>query len=549
MQLQLRNKGGTEMEEKWWQSSVVYQIYPRSFYDSNQDGIGDIPGIIEKLDYLAELGIDVIWLNPVFQSPNVDNGYNISDYEAVNPEYGTMEDLRLLIKKCRARGIKVILDLVVNHTSDQHVWFQEAKKSADNPYHDYYIWRKEPNDLMSNFGGSAWEYVPEVDQYYLHFYSRQQPDLNWKNPRMRQDIYKMMNFWIHEGIGGFRMDVIDLIGKVPDQNIKENGPHLHEYLQEMARETYGEKDLLTVGETWGAAAENAKLFCDPRRKELSMIFQFEQINLDKVKGKHRWDLKELDLIELKDVLSKWQSVMENNGWNSLFWNNHDLPRIVSRWGNDHGKYRVLSAKMLAILLHGMKGTPYIYQGEEIGMTNFYSDDISDYPDIETQHVYKERLDQGFSKEDILRSIHKKARDNGRTPMQWSQAENAGFTKGVPWMKVNPNYQQVNAADCLEHKDSIFYTYQTLIRLRKESRVLRQGTYRLIDWENPNIFSYERILENQKIMVICNFYQEETKYEVSLEGARVLTANYPDMEYRSGILYLRAYEAVMLIWEK
>ncbi len=549
MQLQLRNKGGTEMEEKWWQSSVVYQIYPRSFYDSNQDGIGDIPGIIEKLDYLAELGIDVIWLNPVFQSPNVDNGYDISDYEAVNPEYGTMEDLRLLIKKCRERGIKVILDLVVNHTSDQHVWFQEAKKSADNPYHDYYIWRKEPNDLMSNFGGSAWEYVPEVDQYYLHFYSRQQPDLNWKNPRMRQDIYKMMNFWIHEGIGGFRMDVIDLIGKVPDQNIKENGPHLHEYLQEMARETYGEKDLLTVGETWGAAAENAKLFCDPRRKELSMIFQFEQINLDKVKGKHRWDLKELDLIELKDVLSKWQSVMENNGWNSLFWNNHDLPRIVSRWGNDHGKYRVLSAKMLAILLHGMKGTPYIYQGEEIGMTNFYSDDISDYPDIETQHVYKERLDQGFSKEDILRSIHKKARDNGRTPMQWSQAENAGFTKGVPWMKVNPNYQQVNAADCLEHKDSIFYTYQTLIRLRKESRVLRQGTYRLIDRENPNIFSYERILENQKIMVICNFYQEETKYEVSLEGARVLTANYPDMEYRSGILYLRAYEAVMLIWEK
>ena len=537
------------MEEKWWQSSVVYQIYPRSFYDSNQDGIGDIPGIIEKLDYLAELGIDVIWLNPVFQSPNVDNGYDISDYEAVNPEYGTMEDLRLLIKKCRERGIKVILDLVVNHTSDQHVWFQEAKKSADNPYHDYYIWRKEPNDLMSNFGGSAWEYVPEVDQYYLHFYSSQQPDLNWENPRMRQDIYKMMNFWIHEGIGGFRMDVIDLIGKVPDQNIKENGPHLHEYLQEMARETYGEKDLLTVGETWGAAAENAKLFCDPRRKELSMIFQFEQINLDKVKGKHRWDLKELDMIELKDVLSKWQSVMENNGWNSLFWNNHDLPRIVSRWGNDHGKYRVLSAKMLAILLHGMKGTPYIYQGEEIGMTNFYSDDISDYPDIETQHVYKERLDQGFSKEDILRSIHKKARDNGRTPMQWSQAENAGFTKGVPWMKVNPNYQQVNAADCLEHKDSIFYTYQTLIRLRKESRVLRQGTYRLIDRENPNIFSYERILENQKIMVICNFYQEETKYEVSLEGARVLTANYPDMEYRSGILYLRAYEAVMLIWEK
>lgn len=549
MQLQLRNKGGTEMEEKWWQSSVVYQIYPRSFYDSNQDGIGDIPGIMKKLDYLAELGIDVIWLNPVFQSPNVDNGYDISDYEAVNPEYGTMEDLRLLIKECRERGIKVILDLVVNHTSDQHVWFQEAKKSADNPYHDYYIWRKEPNDLMSNFGGSAWEYVPEVDQYYLHFYSRQQPDLNWENPRMRQDIYKMMNFWIHEGIGGFRMDVIDLIGKVPDQNIKENGPHLHEYLQEMARETYGEKDLLTVGETWGAAAENAKLFCDPRRKELSMIFQFEQINLDKVKGKHRWDLKELDLIELKDVLSKWQSVMENNGWNSLFWNNHDLPRIVSRWGNDHGKYRVLSAKMLAILLHGMKGTPYIYQGEEIGMTNFYSDDISDYPDIETQQVYKERLDQGFSKEDILRSIHKKARDNGRTPMQWSQAENAGFTKGVPWMKVNPNYQQVNAADCLEHKDSIFYTYQTLIRLRKESRVLRQGTYRLIDRENPNIFSYERILENQKIMVICNFYQEETKYEVSLEGARVLTANYPDMEYRSGILYLRAYEAVMLIWEK
>ncbi len=533
------------MGEKWWQSSVVYQIYPRSFYDSNQDGIGDICGIIKKLHYLKKLGIDVIWLNPVFQSPNVDNGYDISDYKTIHPEYGTMNDMRRLIRKCREMGIRIILDLAVNHTSDQHAWFQEAKKSIDNPYHDYYIWRKEPNELMSNFGGSAWEYVPEVDEYYLHFYSKQQPDLNWENPKMRQEIYKIMNFWIHQGIGGFRMDVIDLIGKVPDQYIKENGPHLHEYLQEMARETFGDKDLLTVGETWGATTENAKLFCDPERKELSMIFQFEQIHLDKVKGKHRWDLKDLDLIELKDVLSKWQTTMEAKGWNSLFWNNHDLPRIVSRWGNDQGKYRELSAKMLAILLHGMKGTPYIYQGEEIGMTNFYSNEISNYPDIETQQVYKDRLNQGFSKDDVLRSIHKKARDNGRTPMQWSQEKNAGFTKGIPWMKVNPNYKEINVADCLEHEDSVFYTYQTLIRLRKKSKVLRHGSYQLMDRENPSVFSYCRILGNQNIIVICNFYQEETAYKISLEGAKVLISNYPDMKYTSGILYLRAYESMIL----
>lgn len=533
------------MEEKWWQSSVVYQIYPKSFFDSNNDGIGDLQGIISKLDYIKKLGADVIWLNPIYQSPNIDNGYDISDYQAINPEYGTMNDIKELIQKCRQMGIKIILDLVVNHTSDQHRWFKEAIKSRDNPYHDYYIWRDKPNDLKSNFGGSAWEYIPSVDQYYLHFYAKQQPDLNWENKKMRQDIYKMMNFWINEGISGFRMDVIDLIGKVPDEYIKENGPKLHEYLQEMARCTFGDKDLLTVGETWGATIENAQLYSDPSRKELSMIFQFEQINLDKIKGLQRWDLKELNLIELKDVLSKWQIELDEKGWNSLFWNNHDLPRIVSRWGNDSEKYRQLSAKMLAILLHGMKGTPYIYQGEEIGMTNLYSNDFSDYPDIETQQIIKERLKKGFSKEDVLKSIQKKARDNGRTPMQWNNQKNAGFSKEKPWMKVNPNYLDINVENCLKDDNSVFYTYQKLIQLRKNNQVIRHGHYKLLNREDSNIFSYKRILNDQEVIVICNFYENEIDYHLELNNFDILISNYSNLQYQSNHLHLRPYEAMIL----
>ena len=533
------------MSEKWWQSSVVYQIYPKSFYDSNDDGIGDIQGIISKLEYLKKLGIDVLWINPMYQSPNIDNGYDISDYLAINEEYGTMNDMKELITKCHEKDIKIIIDLVVNHTSDQHMWFQEAKKSRDNPYHEYYIWRDQPNDLLSNFGGSAWQYVPEVDQYYLHFYAKEQPDLNWENEKMRKDIYSIMNYWIEEGISGFRMDVIDLIGKVPDLYIKENGPKLHDYLQEMAVATFGKKDLLTVGETWGATIENAKLYSDPARNELSMIFQFEQINLDKIPGKQRWDLKELHLLDLKDVLTKWQVALDKEGWNSLFWNNHDLPRIVSRWGNDSDEYREVSAKMLAILLHGMKGTPYIYQGEEIGMTNLYSTHFDDYPDIETQQIISERLEKGYSKEEVLKAIQKKARDNGRTPMQWNTQVHAGFSKENPWMKVNPNYISINVEHSVMDQDSIFYTYQRLIQLRKEYAILRHGVYELVDRDNQNIYSYKRSLGNEEIMVICNFYQEEVRYQLEIEEFTILLANYKNINYRDGIINLRPYESMIL----
>ena len=420
-------------KQKWWHNAVVYQIYPRSFYDSNNDGIGDINGIREKLPYLENLGINVIWLSPVYCSPNDDNGYDISDYYDISPDFGTLNDMKALINEAKAHNIKIIMDLVVNHTSDEHKWFIEAKSSKDNKYRDYYIWRSgdkntPPNDLKSCFGGSAWEYDATTNEFYLHFFSKKQPDLNWKNPQMRQDIWDMMNYWIDLGIGGFRMDVIDLIGKEVDLKIKENGPQLHEYIQEMYENTLKDKDLLTVGECWGANPDIAKLFSAENRHELSMVFQFEHIMLDQ-NGGDKWNLKPLDLLELKRVFTKWQTELKNDGWNSLFWDNHDLPRIVSRWGNDK-KYRVESAKMLAILLHGMKGTPYIYQGEEIGMTNIDFNSIEDFADIEAINAYKERISLGYDEKNVLNSLRAKARDNARTPMQWNDEANAGFTKAI-----------------------------------------------------------------------------------------------------------------------
>lgn len=539
-----------EIQKKWWHKSVIYQIYPRSFYDSNGDGVGDLQGIIQKLDYVKLLGADVIWLSPVYDSPNVDNGYDISDYYSISSEFGTMEDMNKLLLESSKRGIKIIMDLVVNHTSDQHPWFIEAKKSKDNPYRDYYIWRdpvngKEPNELKSNFGGSAWQFDETTNQYYLHFYSKEQPDLDWENKKMRSNIWDMMNFWINKGIGGFRMDVIDLIGKDPDKQIKENGPKLHDYLQEMNRKTFGTKDLLTVGETWGATTEDGKLYSDPKRKELSMIFQFEHIQLDKIPGKQRWDLKKLELNELKHVLSKWQYALNEEGWNSLFWNNHDLPRIVSRWGNDR-EYRMESAKMLATLLHGMKGTPYIYQGEEIGMTNAAFESIEDYMDIETQNIYKERKAAGFSEEDIMESLYMKARDNARTPMQWSNAANAGFSSGKPWMKLNPNYPSVNIESALYDSDSVFYHYQKLIKIRKQNNTLIYGTYRLLDSE-PNIYAYERILENKKLLIVCNFYEPEATFSYSPEShsaVNILISNYSHSSSDLKNVTLRPYEAIM-----
>lgn len=538
------------MERKWWHSSVVYQIYPRSFNDSNGDGIGDINGIREKLDYLKELGIDVIWLSPVYKSPNDDNGYDISDYCDIMDEFGTMENMDNLLKEANEKGIKILMDLVVNHTSDEHKWFIEAKKSKDNKYRDYYVWRDpvnghEPNDLGSCFSGSAWQYDELTGQYYLHLFSKKQPDLNWENENVRNEVYKMMNFWVDKGIGGFRMDVIDLIGKVPDEMITGNGPKLHDYLQEMNKAALEGHDLLTVGETWGATPEIAKLYSNPKRKELSMVFQFEHIGLDQIEGKEKWDVKPLDLLDLKKVLSKWQTELEGEGWNSLFWNNHDLPRIVSRWGNDR-EYRVESAKMLATLLHGMKGTPYIYQGEELGMTNVRFEDINEYNDIETLNMYKDRISKGYSHDEIMTSIYAKGRDNARTPMQWDSTENAGFTTGKPWLAVNRNYKFINAEDCLQDKDSIFYHYKKLINIRKHNDTIIYGDYKLLLPEDKNIFAYSRELNGDKIVVVCNFYDKEVNlnFKEDFNNVEILLSNYKDSSIFMKDLKLRPYEAIM-----
>lgn len=536
------------MKEKWWKSSVVYQIYPRSFCDSNGDGIGDINGIRSKLWYLKELGIDVIWLSPVYASPNADNGYDISDYYGISPEYGSMEDMKTLIRECENCGIRILMDLVVNHTSDEHPWFVEAKKSKDNPYRDYYIWREgkkgsPPNELESCFGGNAWEYSEETGEYYLHFYHKKQPDLNWENETMRKEIWKMMNFWIDMGVGGFRMDVIDVIGKIPDQEIKENGPKLHEYLQEMNRETFGGKNLMTVGECWGADIENGSLYSDPERKELNMIFQFEQMQLDQVPGEQKWDLKPLELRELKQAFAKWQKALEGKGWNSLFWNSHDLPRIVSRWGNDK-EYRVESAKMLATILHGMKGTPYIYQGEEIGMTNYPFSGIEDFFDVESVNMYRERKQMGYPEEEIMKSLCAKSRDNARTPMQWDNGPGAGFTKGTPWCRVNPNYEKINAAEALKDQNSIFYYYKKLIRFRKEEPILIYGTFELLCPEDEHVFAYVREWKGKKWLVVGNFYEKSAHFDYSGKG-RVLLSNYEqESEPRLEQMKLRPYEAAI-----
>ncbi|OFI49238.1 glucohydrolase [Floricoccus tropicus] len=498
------------MEEKWWHKATVYQIYPRSFQDSDGDGVGDLKGIISRLDYLEKLGISAIWLSPVYKSPNDDNGYDISDYEDIMTEFGTMDDMDQLIAEADKRGIKIVMDLVVNHTSDEHRWFIEAKKSIHNPYHDFYVWRDQATDVRSNFGGSAWEYDENIGKYYLHLFSKKQPDLNWENPRVHEKVYDMMNFWIEKGVGGFRMDVIDLIGKQPDQNIFENGPKLHDYLKEMNRSTFGKHDLLTVGETWGANPENAKLYSGTERDELSMVFQFEHILLDQQEGKEKWDTKKINISDLKKVLEKWQVELGDEGWNSLFWNNHDLPRIVSRWGNDK-EYRIKSAKALAILLHLLKGTPYVYEGEEIGMTNFDFQDIEQVKDIESINMYSERLEKGYDKEDIMYSIRNIGRDNARTPMQWDDSKNAGFTTGIPWIEVNSNYKEINVKNALEDSNSIFYTYKKLIELRKNNPWIVYGTFELVE-SDENVFSYLRKYNGHEYLVVVNFSDDKQIFE-------------------------------------
>lgn len=539
------------MEKKWWHDSVVYQIYPRSFNDSNGDGIGDINGVIEKLDYLKNLGVDILWLSPVYESPMDDNGYDISDYRAISKDFGTMEDMDNLIAAANERGLKIVMDLVVNHTSDEHPWFIESKKSKDNPYRDYYVWRdakggKEPSDVRSFFSGSAWQHSEETDQYYLHLFSKKQPDLNWDNPKVREEIYDMMNFWIAKGIGGFRMDVIDLVGKDIDNGILGNTEKTHEYIREMNEKTFGKCDLFTVGETGGATIERAKLFSNPKRNELHTVFQFQHIALDEIPGKSKWDLRKLDLVELKDVLSIWQTELGNEGWNSLFWNNHDQPRIVSRWGNDK-EYRVESAKMFATLLHFMKGTPNIYQGEEIGMTNIYFDNMEDYRDIESLNLYKERIELGYNHDNIMESLKVKGRDNSRTPIQWNKEENAGFTTGIPWIKVNDNYKEINAEDAVEDKESIYHYYKKLIQIRRGNDTIVYGDYKLLLRENNEIFAYIREHNGGRILVVCNFYGNKPQFVmpegIEFECAELMISNYDRNIDTLKNFVLEPYEAV------
>ncbi len=505
--------------------------------------------MIQRLDYLEKLGIGAIWLSPVYQSPNDDNGYDISDYEQIMAEFGTMADMEQLIEEADKRGIKIIMDLVVNHTSDEHPWFIESRSSKDNPYRDFYIWREgidgqAPNDLESTFLGSAWQLDEHTGDYYLHLFSKKQPDLNWENAAVRKAVYDMMNFWIAKGIGGFRMDVIDLVGKIPDQKITGNGPKLHDYLREMNAATFGGKDLLTVGETWGATPEIAKLYSDPKRQELSMVFQFEHVALDEQPGKSKWDLRPLVISELKEVFSKWQTELGNQGWNSLFWNNHDLPRIISRWGNDRD-YRVQSGKMLAILLHMLKGTPYIYQGEEIGMTNRVITDISEAADIESKNMYADRLEKGYKKEDILLSINAKGRDNARTPMQWDSSKHAGFTTGTPWLAVNQNYLEINVAQALEDTDSLFYTYQHLIALRKKYPLIVWGTFELLTDTAEAVFAYYRHYEGESWLIVCNFSDQEQPFSLDINTEQTIIAN-TDKKY-SNLLdrTLDPYEAFVV----
>ena len=516
------------MEKHWWQEVVVYQIYPRSFKDSNGDGIGDLRGIIEKLDYLHTLGIGAIWLSPVYKSPNDDNGYDISDYEDIMDEFGTMADMEELIAEADKREIKIVMDLVVNHTSDEHHWFIESRKGKDNPYRDYYVWADPaedggaPTDLQSVFLGSAWRYDEASGQYFLHLFSQRQPDLNWENDKVRREVYDMMNFWIDKGVGGFRMDVIDLIGKIPLEGITSNGPKLHEYLQEMNKATFGDKDLLTVGETWGATPEIAKLYSNPARHELSMVFQFEHSLLDNEPGKEKWDLKPLDVSELKAVLSKWQTELGNEGWNSLFWNNHDLPRIVSRWGNDK-EYRVRSAKAFAILLHMMKGTPYIYQGEELGLTNTPVSSIEELDDIESINMYHDRIARGFSVESIMESLNAKGRDNARRPIPWTAEAKGGFTTGTPWLALNPNYKEINVEAELQNPDSVFHTYRKLIQLRKDHPIVVWGDYELLE-TSSNVFAYYRTLGEERWLTVVNLSDSEEEISVDARFNKVLVAN-------------------------
>ena len=550
------------MKKAWWKEAIVYQIYPRSFCDSNGDGIGDLNGITSKLDYLKELGIDVIWLSPVYKSPNDDNGYDISDYEAIMTEFGTMDDFDKMLSEAHERGIKIVMDLVVNHTSDEHPWFVESRSSKDNPKRDYYIWKegkngKEPNNWGSAFSGPAWKYDEKTDMYYLHLFSVKQPDLNWENQKVRKEVFVMMTRWCKKGIDGFRMDVISLISKPEgfpdakvvglygDMNICANGPKVHDYLKEMNQKVLSKFDIMTVGETAGVTLDEAKRYANSEGSELNMVFQFEHMNLDSGE-KFKWSTKHIPLVPLKENLTKWQLGLDDVAWNSLYFCNHDQPRIVSRLGDDSDEFRELSAKCIATCLHMMQGTPYVYQGEELGMTNTVFNSVDDFRDLESVNAYRELIESGlYTKEDMFPKIAHKSRDNARTPMPWDTSENAGFTTGTPWLALNPNYNKINVADQLKREDSVFHYYQKLIKLRKEYEIIVYGKYELLLPDDEHIFAYVRTLGNQKLLVVCNFSKTEQKFDFSgYENAKVLISNYDGNISEKATL--KPYSAIALL---
>ena len=555
------------MEKRWWKESVVYQIYPRSFCDSNGDGIGDLNGITSKFDYLKELGIDVIWLSPVYKSPNDDNGYDISDYQAIMDEFGTMEDFDRMLAAAHERGIKIMMDLVVNHTSDEHKWFIESRKSTDNPYRDYYIWRpaKEdgslPNNWGSCFSGPAWEYDKATDMYFLHLFSKKQPDLNWDNPVVRQEVFDMMNWWLKKGVDGFRMDVISLISKEPGLPDYEtglngyasidpvaNGPREHEFLQEMRQKALNNADTITVGECVGVTVEEAQKYAGIDEKELNMVFQFEHMNVDcdKENGS-KWTTRKMDLRDMKKILTHWQKGLQDVAWNSLYWENHDQPRSVSRFGNDSDEYREISAKMLATCLHMMQGTPYVYQGEELGMTNCPFNTLENFRDLESINAFHELTEQGKkTEEEMMAAISYKGRDNARTPMQWDDSTYAGFSTAQPWIMVNPNYTKINAKDQVNREDSVFKYYQKLISLRHNSDLIVYGTYDLLLADDPDIYAYTRTLDDDKLIVYCNFSDNTREVELPEEftNGKILISNYNDAAVNTKIT-LRPYEAIVI----
>ncbi len=547
-----------QINKKWWHNAVVYQIYPRSFMDANNDGMGDLAGIISKLDYLHQLGINIIWLSPVYKSPMDDNGYDISDYQDIATEFGTLAEMENLIAEAQKRDIQIVMDLVINHTSDEHPWFIEAKKSKDSPYRNYYIWRQPqadgsaPNDFHSYFGGSGWEFDATTGEYYFHQFSKRQPDLNWENPKVQAEVHQMMNWWLDKGIGGFRMDVIDLIGKDVDNKIMANGPKLHPLIQQMNRATFGQRDVLTVGEAWSATPEIAKLYSDPARDELSMVFQFEHITIGFHPQHGKWEPLPFDLIKLKKVFTKWQTELDDSGWNSLFWNNHDLPRAVSKYG-DTGEFRVESAKMLATTLHFLKGTPYIYQGEEIGMTNVRFDSIDDYQDIESLNLYYERTAAGVPHEKMMEGIYANGRDNARTPMQWNNEINAGFSTAKPWLKVNPNYTEINVQAALNEPNSVFFHYQKLIKLRKELPIMTYGKYVPLLEEHPDVFAYLRTLNDVRVIVINNFSAKKITLSLPADlqfiNGQSLISNYQPHHCLADEITLQPYESFAIAYQQ